>query len=262
MFLVEGMNDFIAKPIESKVIVEKVKHWLSPDKIQRIQGKGDDGEEKREGKPLGERIDIPELDIPLALRLAGSEKLFWQILREYARVIPKKSQLLQKKKEEKDWKNYTIEVHALKSGSRQVGAVELSELAAEMEKAGKEERIDFILAHHEELLEKYLAYEPILAKYLDAPEVQGEPKVDYDAGQVRRRLEEMQDAIDDLDMDAMDEVVTKLEVISLTVEEEKYFRQMKEAVEDVEVEICEELIREWKRHLEEATPKVAIHGGL
>ena len=60
----------------------------------------------------------------------------------------------------------------------------------------------------------------------------------------------MQDAIDDLDMDAMDEVVAKLEVISLEDEEEKYFQQMKEAVEDVEVEICEAAIRDWKKYLE------------
>ncbi len=250
LFLVEGMNDFIAKPIESKVIVEKVKNWLPPEKIQQMQGKRSPEEEKEGLKPPEERIDIPELDISLALHLAGSEKLFWQILREYARVIPKKSQLIQKKMEERDWKNYTIEVHALKSASRQVGAIELSELAAEMEKAGKEERIDFILAHHEEMIEKYLAYGPVLAKCLDVPEMRKEPKDGYDGGQIRRHLEEMQDAIDDLDMDAMDEVVAKLEVISLEDEEEKYFQQMKEAVEDVEVEICEAVIRDWKKYLE------------
>ncbi len=251
MFLVEGMNDFIAKPIESKVIVEKVKHWLPSDKIQKIQGKEAIGQgEKEELNSLVEKIDIPELDVSMALQLAGSEKLFWQILREYARVIPKKAQLIQKKAEERDWKNYTIEVHALKSASRQVGAVELSELAAEMEKAGKEERMGFLFAHHEELLEKYLAYEPILAKYLDAPDSQREPKAGYDAGLVRGHLQEMQDAIDDLDMDAMDGVVAKLEVISLTEKEEKYFQQMKEAVEDVEVEICEAIIRDWRKHLE------------
>ena len=250
MFLVEGMNDFIAKPIESKVIVDKVKQWLPSDKIQKIEGTGGDEEEKKkELKAIAEKIDIQELDIPLALQLAGSEKLFWQILKEYVRVIPKKAQLIQKKKEEEDWKNYTIEVHALKSASRQVGAVELSELAAEMEKAGKEDNIAFILDHHEELLEKYLAYEPVLAKHLDAPEVQKEPKAGYDAGKVAQYLEEMQDAIDNLDMDAMDEVVAQLEVISLTEGEEKYFQQMKEAVEDVEVEICEDIIRKWREQL-------------
>jgi len=251
MFLVEGMNDFIAKPIESKVIVEKVKHWLPSDKIQKIEGTGrNEDEKKKELNAIAEKINIPELDIPLALHLAGSEKLFWQILKEYARVIPKKSQIIRQKKEEGDWKNYTIEVHALKSASRQVGAVELSELAAEMEKAGKEDDIAFIFDHHEELLEKYLAYEPILARNLVAPEVQREPKAGYDAGRVRSYLEEMQDAIDDLDMDAMDEAVARLEVISLTEGEEKFFQQMKEAVEDVEVEICDDIIREWRKYLE------------
>lgn len=39
MFLVEGMNDFVAKPIETKLLVDKIKQWLPPEKVQRIEGK-------------------------------------------------------------------------------------------------------------------------------------------------------------------------------------------------------------------------------
>jgi HPt (histidine-containing phosphotransfer) domain-containing protein len=40
--------------------------------------------------------------------------------------------------EAKDWKNYAIETHALKSISKTFGAVPLSEASMEMEHAGRE----------------------------------------------------------------------------------------------------------------------------
>ena len=250
MFLVEGMNDFVAKPIELKVIVSKIKQWLPPEKIQKIEGESEKKEQRQERlKHIAEQISIPKLDVPSAMRLAGSEELFWQILREYARSIPKKAKLIQQYFDEKNWKNYTIETHALKSFSKQVGALELLELAAKMEQAGNEYDIKFILAHHDELLQKYQAYEPILEKYLDSPEKAVKLKDVYDGEKVLSLLDGMEEAIENLDMDAMDAVVEGLDKMLFPKEQEKYLAQMKEAVEGLDVETCETVLTEWKKVL-------------
>ena len=247
MFLVEGMNDFVAKPIELEVIVAKIKQWLPPQKIKKIESEGEKGKQRQERlRRIAEGIVIPKLDVTSAMKLAGSENLFWQILREYAKSIPRKTKLLQQYFEEENWKNYTIEAHALKSFSRQVGAMELSELAAFMEQAGNKNNTEFILAHHEEMLEKYQAYEPILEKYLDSPEKAVRLKEEYDDGEAQRLLGMMEDAIDNLDMDAMDNVVEQLEKMFLPEEQEQYFTQLKDAVEELDVEACEAVLSEWK----------------
>ena len=250
MFLVEGMNDFVAKPIELKVIVSKIRQWLPAEKIQRIEGDGEKKERQQERlKHVAEQISIPKLDVPSAMRLAGSEELFWQILREYARSIPKKTKLIQQYFDEKNWKNYTIEAHALKSFSKQAGALELSELAAAMEKAGNEYDIKFILAHHEEMLQKYQAYEPILEKYLDSPNKAVKLKGAYDDEKVLSLLGGMAEAIENLDMDAMDAVVEELDTMMYPRKQEQYLAQMKEAVEGLDVETCETVLTEWKKVL-------------
>lgn len=250
MFLVEGMNDFVAKPIELKVIVSKIKQWLPAEKIQKIEGEGEKKEKRQERlKRIAEQISIPKLDVASAMRLAGSEELFWQILREYARSIPRKTKLIQQYFDEKNWKNYTIEAHALKSFSKQVGALELSELAARMEQAGNEYDIKFIFAHHEELLQKYQAYEPILEKYLDSPTKAVNLKGAYDGAKVLSLLSGMEEAIENLDMDAMDAVVENLDKMLFPKEQEQYFAQMKEAVEGLDVETCETVLTEWKKVL-------------
>ena len=36
MFCREGMNDFVAKPIELRILAAKVKQWLPVEKIQKV----------------------------------------------------------------------------------------------------------------------------------------------------------------------------------------------------------------------------------
>ena len=54
-----------------------------------------------------------------------------------------------------DWENYQIQVHALKSTSRSIGAVGVSEQAKQLEQAAKEKDISYIKEHHEEMMKEY-----------------------------------------------------------------------------------------------------------
>ena len=244
-FLAAGMNDFVAKPIESRVLVSKIKQWLPGKKQRRIESREKGRERKQE--QAAKRIAIPQLDIDHALQLLGNEELFWQVLKEYARTISKKARTIEQYFKAEDWKNYTIETHALKSSSRQIGAMELSELAAKMEQAGKNNDIEFIRAHHRGLMERYRAYEPILAKYIEDPEEEKKPKTVYDAEKVLEYLDSMQDAVDNLDMDDMERIIGLLDQIILKDMETQCLKKMKEAVEELDAEKCEKLIKVWRQ---------------
>ncbi|MCM1118199.1 MAG: PocR ligand-binding domain-containing protein [bacterium] len=248
MFLVEGMNDFVAKPIETRLLVDKIKQWLPPEKVQPIEGR-----EKSKGRKRGQeetkRVVIPHLDMEQALQLLGNEELYWQVLREYARMIPKKARMLEQHFKAEDWKDYTIEAHALKSSSKQIGAMELSELAAQMEQAGNLMDIEYIREHHRELLERYREYESILSKYVEKPQEEIKPKAAYDAQKVSEYLDSMQNAVDNLDMDDMDRVIELLDQVVLKEMEAHCLKKMKEAVEELDVESCEELIKVWRQLL-------------
>ena len=66
-----------------------------------------------------------------------------------------------------DYQSYTIKVHALKSSSRLVGAVELSELARELEQAGKDGDIGLIKKKTDGLLKDFRCYRELLAPIFD-----------------------------------------------------------------------------------------------
>ena len=106
------------------------------------------------------------------MRLLGGEKLFWPVLKEYYRVLERKHALIQKYEQEEKWKEYTIEVHTLKSSSRQIGAHELASIAEHMEAAGNAQDAKLIHETTPEMLKKYMEYKDILKPYFTKEEVE------------------------------------------------------------------------------------------
>ena len=245
MFLQEGMNDFIAKPIELKTLVAKVKKWLPEEKVQNT----DPSQNKPSQPAFNENLVIGDLDTASALKLLGSEKLFWSVLKDYYRVIEKKSKLIRDLMEKEDWENYTIEVHALKSASRQIGAISLAEKALRMEEAGNRKDVAMIRNCTDEMLFQYRSYLPVLEPYFQKKEEGDGRKQIISVDILLKLLEEMQEALDDLDSDHMESVIEKMEQYYFSGWQEKLFLRLKEAVEDIDVDICEEMISNWKSGL-------------
>ena len=57
--------------------------------------------------------------------------------------------------QKKDWENYVIKIHALKSTMKSIGAMRLSDRARELEFAGKEGRYEVIEKYHQSVLNEY-----------------------------------------------------------------------------------------------------------
>ncbi len=161
------------------------------------------------GKEMASAIVIEGLNTGYALGLLGSEKLFWAVLKDYYHAIPKKMERIEEYEKKEQWKEYTIEVHALKSASRQIGALKLSERAENLEHAGNRNDGDMIHALTGELLLQCRYYQEILRPYF--------PEEDKTAehGKIRKqRLAEafvkIREALDERDMDTVGELVMKL----------------------------------------------------
>ena len=169
MFLSEGMNDFVAKPIELRVLVSKIRQWLPPELIVK-NGSAQAGKEQDDDSSEEEIISgsgvLADLDTDEAMRLLGTEKLFNAVLAEYTRTIPEKVERVEKLYRTRKWADYAIEVHGLKNASRQIGAMELSSVCAELEKAARSGNEETIMQIHDGMVERYRAYEPVLKAYL------------------------------------------------------------------------------------------------
>jgi len=244
-FLSEGMSDFVAKPIEVKVFVSKIRRWLPPEKIKK--SRGGLKSRKKEKEKEASSIEIEGLDTRAALKLLGSEKLFWDVLKDYYRVIDRKCEAIKRFETEEKWRDYTIEVHALKSASRQIGAMELANKAERMEKAGNAQDSGQIHASTDEMLARYRWHQGILKKIFDSEpgeKKSGEKEITGEA--LANLFQRMQDAMEELDSDEMEEVLREMEEYSFQGRQQELLERLRESVEDIDTEEGEAVLAEWK----------------
>ncbi len=238
LFLDAGMNDFVPKPIDVKDLITKVKKWLPDDKIME-----NDGTEADPGSEYGTDenwIRCEGLDVETAVRALGSTALYDKIASEYYRSGAEKHDGIMAAYANEDWNDYTIRVHALKSSSRQIGAMELGSMAETMEKAGKAGDIDAIRAGNSQTMVKFLKLLSDLSEYYGVEEDDSD-KSPIEAEVLGGMLDELAAACDDLDMDGMESVSDRLKQYSYDEDVRPVIDDLLKAIGDMDTDACMEI---------------------
>ncbi len=159
MFIKEGMNDFLAKPIEMSKLNSVLSKWIPKEKqyfdSQDIQFSSYHNEIEIEGVNTLQGIAA----------VGGNFDNYFQILSVYYMDIQKKCATLPNHYHKGDISSFRAEVHALKSASATIGANELASKAARLESAALkgdmafiEKNIDVFLRLLQELTEAIKPY--------------------------------------------------------------------------------------------------------
>ena len=258
MFHEEGLDDFVAKPIEVRTITSKIKQWLPEELIVR------EFDAQTLSEPLSEKSNVslqdrlheesngqivPDvLDVTAAVKMIGNEKLYMTILEKYFSAIKAKAEIISASEKSEDIATYTIEVHALKSASKQIGAVKLSEMAAELEACGHAGDIETIHEKTDRLVADYLTYvnylEPLFKKEEDLSD---KPKAE--ANELNHFFGVLLEAADNLDMDIIEETVEKMNQYAYSDNGNAYFEEIKEAAGNYDMDSVTEIIEKWKADL-------------
>ena len=168
MFLAEGFDGFVSKPIEVEEL-ERVMRQVLPkasityEEISSEEEKSSDFEKMRKPeteesrqKSFPEQLRSLGIDTAEGLKYCMGDMEFYQsLLRQFASEEKEKSPLMGRYYESSDWYNYEILVHALKSTAKMIGAMDLSDKAKALEMAAKEKREEFIRENHYETMSCY-----------------------------------------------------------------------------------------------------------
>ena len=79
--------------------------------------------------------------------------MYLEILSDY--VLPERKQQIIEAYETQKWDNYRVGVHSLKSTSKTIGAMQLSEMALSLETAAKQNNLEYIKEHHAMMMQVY-----------------------------------------------------------------------------------------------------------
>ena len=163
MFLSEGFDGFIPKPVELTDLERVLKRVLPKSAIvyEKRAVSDTDEEVHYEEKPQTQKdvMDILKdigIDTSQGLKYCKNEKEFYyQLLLEYAKNSSEKIDDLQNYYDSNDWEDYSIRTHAVKSTSKMIGATDLYETARSLEEASKNKDTDSVNAKHSEFIERY-----------------------------------------------------------------------------------------------------------
>jgi len=208
MFLANGFNDFLSKPIDTIKLNAILAKWLPKEKQEKLitDAKIIDASDSDFEVP---EIEIEGLDVKKGIAMTGGT------FENYARTLAafhkdglQKIGEIKKCLKTNNYSLYTTYVHALKSASASLGAHDLSEQAKELETAGKQENSEFIDSNNPQFL---MSLEIILNHISDALNSlkKEETYVDFDV--LKSRLCKLKEALDALDFGAIDEISSNLQ---------------------------------------------------
>ena len=140
-FMAEGFQDFLAKPIEFYQLNRIMKNLCRSQ-----QGRHDEIAMSTEGtihQPLSDCIE--DIDMNVALRILGAnQEAYIMLLSTYLEDIKTRRLELPRLINKRDYHLIIINIHAIKSASKNVGAEKLAQLAYELEGYGKEQQYDLM----------------------------------------------------------------------------------------------------------------------
>ncbi len=221
-YLEYGFQGFLAKPIDVKALDECLRQFLPEEKVIVLD------------KPFTSQTDDVDQDILKQVYTDGRKKI----------------KLLGELLENKDYANYIIEVHALKTVAAIINQKELSQMAREHEMAGKDGNFDFIRKNFDRLVAQYATVIAHLGdRFADElyQEEQEAELQEISEQEMDNIIYSMNSAIVDYDMDIFDNLLKKLSKFKVSDEQRELIGKMKNAEEDFDYDELEKLVNEWSK---------------
>ncbi len=149
MFLENGFQDYISKPMDITVLEKILRKYLPTDFIHLV-------DKKNPKLSLGKPIVIPQVDVEAGIENYGnSRQRYIQILRYIYDDGEEQIVRMKKQVREKRYDDYLFEAHALKGLAKGIGAMELSENARKQEMAVREKQYNIVTDGADHLFEQY-----------------------------------------------------------------------------------------------------------
>ena len=189
MYREEGFCEYLSKPIRGSMLKEMILRYLPADKVRILEpekekeqpaakenekqsleteAKMEAGTPEKDGAPEGVlavlQKRIPGMNIEAGLLYCGEDEEFYrQMLREYS--CNGRIDRLREMYARESFRQYQIEVHALKSTSKTLGLTALGELAAAQEQDLKSGKMEEVCQRHPELIAELQKILDILDKF-------------------------------------------------------------------------------------------------
>ena len=252
-YLAAGFDDYLTKPIDSAKLEEMLLKYLPKEKIQEpgnepIRDNGSDDLDdifEEEEPELPEYLsEISEIDIDAGITNCGSVEGYISALKTYAGMIHEHASETEKFWQAGDLPNATIKIHAMKSTSRIIGAVDIGELAQELELAGKAGDSEKVGSRIDELLERCRELgdrlKPLIGDEAEDEDDSDKPLISDE--ELHEALSLIKEASEAFQFENIDEIVASLKDYRIPDAEKDRVKNIIKAVSEYEYDKLPEIL--------------------
>ena len=211
LFFDAGMNGFVSKPIQMNEICRVIREWLPKELLESGEASLKSADANN-AETVSDGLMIQGIDVTEGLKNAGNEKMLFRLLGDYCDLIDTKSQSIEQYLKEGRIREFTIEVHALKSTSRLIGALEISDEFRHLETLGNANSVEEIEKETPGVLAHYKEYKKWLSSFSQMKERE---KKEVSKEEVIMYLQGIKDSMEAFDLDTADAAMEKLEECKL-----------------------------------------------
>ncbi|MBQ6910194.1 MAG: Hpt domain-containing protein [Synergistaceae bacterium] len=170
------------------------------------------------------------MDYDNAVKFCSSEEVLAKTLEQFYNSIEPNSLEIENYFNNKDYKNYTIKVHALKSSARLIGAESLSQDAMHLEDCGNNLDIESIESLTPKLLKDYRDYKSKLAPLYAKAEAELAAAPEIDINTLNEAYEAIAEFAGNFDIDTIDGILEDLRKYRMPEAERDKFNAIDKSV--------------------------------
>ena len=247
-YIKAGFTDYLSKPVDAHQLEAALRYYLPEDVIIDV----DPEEARAQAEKKAKEMALPEseqwlyevegLNVEDGLKYCGMPAQFIKFVTAFYDTMDDKSAEIEKAYNEKDYKLYTIKVHALKSTARIMGAAELSKLAEELEAAGNEGNVERIEKDTGRLLEIYRSYKDKLSRIKQEIPEQEDDRIAISQDDLANAYEAIKEFVPQMDYDAVEMVLAELKEYKLPPEDAKKIAEVEKLLKNIDWDGIEALL--------------------
>ncbi len=227
----EGFEDYLSKPIDPRELENMLSAYLPKDKLLDPSGAA----AAEDDSPVPVPEDIRNLkdhgiDVDDGIKKSEGLKQYITLLQVFLGSMDEMTEELERFYSDRDYEQYTIRIHSLKSSARIIGANKLGDAAQMLEDAGKNENESYLQEHHEEFMTEYRRLkEPLSAiSYVDEPDA-GKPTADAEL--MRSVYRDIKEATEEMDLSRLGDIIERMNGYHIPETESDRWKRIRTAYE-------------------------------
>jgi CheY-like chemotaxis protein len=224
LFLENGINDFLAKPIEVQKLNDILKRWIPESKRREANIIVSSHDSEKAASMV-----IPGVQVARGLaNTGGTFAIYLDILAVFCRDALERSDAIKEAVEKKNYSSYTTLVHALKSAGRSIGAYDFGDSAAALEELGKVQNAAGIAEKTPQFLEDLKTLTAAISEFIvkTSATVGASKEIDISA----LHFEALKEALVNMDIETVNKIMLEYSVIPLDSNTKDLVNKIKEDI--------------------------------